>query len=232
VQSNSSREAILQRIRSQSGREGLTSTAEREAVKARIQSRPTAPLPSIAKQEPVAHFIAECERVKTTVALVATDAEIPIAVAKYIAEEALLEVPRAPCDPEQVNTGIAGWSAYANLDWQAAGLNYKSGPATAQDLIGFTDCFCAIGESGTLLLLSSPTTPKLNALLPETHICVVKKSRIVPTMEAAFALMRKEIGAPPRATFFVSGPSRTADIEQTIVIGAHGPYRVHVLLVG
>ena len=219
MQSTSSRDAILQRIRSQSGREGLTSVAERDAVKARIQSRPTAPLPGIAKHEPVAHFIAECERVKTTVALVATEAEIPSAVAKYMAEEGL-------------NTAISGWSAYANLDWQAAGLSYKAGPSTAQDLIGFTDCFCAIGESGTLLLLSSPATPKLNALLPETHICVVKKSRIVPTMEAAFALMREEIGAPPRATFFVSGPSRTADIEQTIVIGAHGPYRVHVLLLG
>ncbi len=219
MQSTPSRDAILQRIRSQSGREGLTSAAEREAVKARIQSRPTAPLPSIAKHEPVAHFIAECDRVKTTVAQLATEAEIPAAVAKYIAEESL-------------NTGLSGWSQYAHLDWQAAGLSYISGPATADDLIGFTDCFCAIGESGTLLLLSSPSTPKLNALLPETHICVVKKSRIVPTMEAAFALMREEIGAPPRATFFVSGPSRTADIEQTIVIGAHGPYRVHVLLVG
>jgi L-lactate dehydrogenase complex protein LldG len=43
--------------------------------------------------------------------------------------------------------------------------------------------------------------------------------------------MRNERGEPPRATFFVSGPSRTADIEQTIVVGAHGPYRVHVILV-
>jgi L-lactate dehydrogenase complex protein LldG len=81
------------------------------------------------------------------------------------------------------------------------------------------------------LLLGAPATPKTTALLPETHICVVKKSRMVATMEDAFALMRREIGEPPRATFFVSGPSRTADIEQTIVIGAHGPYRVHVILV-
>ena len=49
-------------------------------------------------------------------------------------------------------------------------------------------------------------------------------------MEAAFALLRAERGELPRATWFVSGPSRTADIEQTLVIGAHGPYRVHVIL--
>ena len=190
MQSSPARDAILQRIRSQSGREGLTTAAEMAAVKTRIQSRPTAPLPSIAKHEPIAHFIAECERVKTTVARLGTEAEIPAAVAKYLAEEGLNNMPVEPR-----NTGVsshhisqvAGWSAYEKLDWQAAGIAYKSGPATATDLVGFTDCFCAIGETGTLLLLSSPSAPKLNALLPETHICVVKQSRIVPTMEAALA---------------------------------------------
>jgi L-lactate dehydrogenase complex protein LldG len=68
-------------------------------------------------------------------------------------------------------------------------------------------------------------------LLPETHVAIVAASRIVTNMEAAWALLRTEIGAPPRAVNFISGPSRTGDIEQTIVIGAHGPYRVHVLVV-
>ena len=72
---------------------------------------------------------------------------------------------------------------------------------------------------------------KATALLPETHVCIVRRSRLVDTMEGSFAMLRNERGEPPRATFFVSGPSRTADIEQTIVVGAHGPYRVHVILV-
>jgi L-lactate dehydrogenase complex protein LldG len=58
----------------------------------------------------------------------------------------------------------------------------------------------------------------------------VRTARLVDTMEESFALVRSEVGDPPRAVFFVSGPSRTADIEQTIVIGAHGPYRVHIIL--
>ncbi|MCK7502398.1 MAG: LUD domain-containing protein [Comamonadaceae bacterium] len=55
--------------------------------------------------------------------------------------------------------------------------------------------------------------------------------RIVPGMEEAWQLAREHFGDLPRAVNFISGPSRTGDIEQTIVLGAHGPYRVHLILV-
>ena len=51
-------------------------------------------------------------------------------------------------------------------------------------------------------------------------------------MEDAFAMVRAELGDMPRALNFISGPSRTGDIEQTIVLGAHGPCRVHLILIG
>jgi L-lactate dehydrogenase complex protein LldG len=83
------------------------------------------------------------------------------------------------------------------------------------------------------MLLSGPDTPASVSLLPETHIAIVPASRIVATMEDAFALLRAERpGALPRSVNFVSGPSRTGDIEQTIVLGAHGPCRVHIVIVG
>jgi L-lactate dehydrogenase complex protein LldG len=59
----------------------------------------------------------------------------------------------------------------------------------------------------------------------------VRAARIVRGMEDAWQLLRDEVGRMPRAVNFVSGPSRTADIEQTLVLGAHGPYRVHIVLV-
>ena len=75
-----------------------------------------------------------------------------------------------------------------------------------------------------------PQTPPAASLLPETHVAVVSRSRIVTGMEDAWALLRAEHGVLPRAVNFISGPSRTADIEQTVSLGAHGPYRVHIIL--
>jgi L-lactate dehydrogenase complex protein LldG len=144
-------------------------------------------------------------------------ADLPSQVAHYLGAQGL-------------DRRVVAWREFASLDWAGAQVALDNRPANGEDRVGVTGCHCAIAETGTLLLLSGPDTPKVTALLPETHICVVRKSRLVSTMEEAFALLRLEMGEPPRATFFVSGPSRTADIEQTIVIGAHGPYRVHVIL--
>ena len=107
----------------------------------------------------------------------------------------------------------------------------RGASATGSDLVGITGCFCALAETGTLMLCSGPDTPAATSLLPETHIAVVRAERILIGMEEAWNLARAELGEVPRAVNFISGPSRTGDIEQTIVLGAHGPYRVHILIV-
>jgi L-lactate dehydrogenase complex protein LldG len=81
-------------------------------------------------------------------------------------------------------------------------------------------------------VLSGPDTPTATTLLPDTYVAVVRADRIVSGMEEAFALVRGERGVLPRAINMISGPSRTGDIEQTIVLGAHGPFRMHILLLG
>jgi L-lactate dehydrogenase complex protein LldG len=98
--------------------------------------------------------------------------------------------------------------------------------------VGITSAHCAIAETGTLVTLSGPETPPSVSLLPETHIAVLKAGRVVAAMEDAWALIRCEAAGLPRAVNFISGPSRTADIEQTVTMGAHGPYRVHIIVVG
>ena len=122
------------------------------------------------------------------------------------------------------------WDALAGLPWAEAGLAIEARAARGDDLVGITGAYCAIAETGTLMLLSGPDTPAATSLLPETHVAVVRADRLVGTMEEAWQLARAERGALPRAVNFVSGPSRTADIEQTLTLGAHGPYRVHVVL--
>jgi hypothetical protein len=124
-------------------------------------------------------------------------------------------------------TGGVCWPSLRKLDWIGAGLGMEDRPARGDDLVGVTGCFCAVAETGTLMLLSGPDTPAAASLLPETHIAIVETARIVPFMEDAWALLRAEHGRLPRAVNFISGPSRTADIEQTVTMGAHGPYRVH-----
>ncbi len=122
------------------------------------------------------------------------------------------------------------WPSLSDLPWMDSGLDIEPRPARNEDMVGITGAFCAIAETGTLLLLGGDKTPASVSLLPETHVAIVDPSRIVATMEDAWDLLRSEFGEPPRTVNFISGPSRTADIEQTVTLGAHGPYRVLLVL--
>jgi L-lactate dehydrogenase complex protein LldG len=139
-----------------------------------------------------------------------------------------LQLPLA-LDAQRSTSGVC-WPEWAALDWAGAGLRMEARPTTGGDRLGVTGVYCAIAETGTMVILSGAETPTATMLLPDTHVAVVRASRIVAGMEDAFALLRGEWTTMPRAVNFVSGPSRTGDIEQTIVLGAHGPYRVHILV--
>jgi L-lactate dehydrogenase complex protein LldG len=152
--------------------------------------------------------------------------EIPAAVARYLDA---LELPPAIA-AQKSHRGVC-WPEFAWLDWRGAGLDIEVRPTVGDDRLGITGCLCAIAETGTLVVTSSKDTPTATTLLPDTHIAVLRAGDIVSGMEEAFDRVRAAHGSLPRAINMISGPSRTGDIEQTIVLGAHGPYRVHVLLV-
>ena len=159
-----------------------------------------------------------------------------IAMMSTIGEaESIVEVPRAVASylkEKNLPTSGACWPEFAALDWAGAGLAVEARPSRGDDKLGITGAFCALAENGTLMLLSGEDTYATTSLLPENHVAVVPASRIVRTMEDAWDLLRRERGSLPRQVNFVSGPSRTADIEMTLVLGAHGPFRVHVIVVG
>ncbi len=214
-----SREKILARIRHRMGRGGGgPSSAEREALSTWLARHPRGPLPETGP-DLAARFLDKAKAASCTTDRIAQEADVPAAVARYLKEAA---VAGAGCV----------WPALAHLDWAGAGLALEPRAANGEDGVGVTGVFCAIAETGTLMLCSGRATPASASLLPETHVAVVPVRRLVAHMEDAWDLARAELGALPRAVNFVSGPSRTADIEQTIVLGAHGPARVHVVLVG
>jgi L-lactate dehydrogenase complex protein LldG len=213
----SSREDILGRIRARLGRNAANAAGGRSALDAYLQARPQGPRPRITG-DLVARFRAKSEQLSSSVEEVAAPDQVPQAVARYLAAQRLAAP--AVC-----------WPGLAGLPWREAGIEVAARGATGNDLVGITGCFCALAETGTLMLCSGPQTPAATSLLPETHIAVVPAARILVGMEEAWNLARAELGEMPRAVNFISGPSRTGDIEQTIVLGAHGPYRVHIIIV-
>ncbi|HMH19847.1 MAG TPA: lactate utilization protein C [Burkholderiales bacterium] len=214
----SSREKILSRIRKAQGRGGKRpSQAELEAVETYLRAHLRGTLPKV-EADLVARFRARAESMQSTTEEVAAKSEVPDAVARYLK---LNNVPLAGCV----------WPQLAGIDWKGAGLALEQRAANGSDAVGVTGAFAAIAETGTLMFASGPDTPSSVSLLPETHVAVLEARRIVPHMEDAWALARAEFGQLPRAINFVSGPSRTADIDQTIVLGAHGPYRVHIVVI-
>ena len=211
------RDNILARIRARQGKQALPSAGEREAVQSYVNSRPQHARPR-ADWELLARFRERALGLSSTVDEVESLAAAPAAVARYLNTNSLPLT--AVC-----------WAEFAALDWRSAGVKVAAGAARDSDLVGITGAFCAIAETGTLMTVTGAQTPATVSLLPETHVAIVSASRIVRGMEEAWQLMRDELKQPPRAASFISGPSRTADIEQTVTLGAHGPYRVHIVIV-
>jgi L-lactate dehydrogenase complex protein LldG len=210
---------ILGRIRGGLGRTPEAEAAARAAMTDYLARRSQGPRPDIA-EDLVQRFMACSAALASTGEQVAALADVPAACARYL-------------DAQHLQRQAVIWPELAGLDWAGAGLAAQPRAARGDDLVGITGVFCAVAETGTLVLCSSGATPATVSLLPETHIAVVPASRVLAGMEEAWQRIRAQFGndALPRAVNFVSGPSRTGDIEQTIVLGAHGPYRVHVILV-
>jgi L-lactate dehydrogenase complex protein LldG len=183
----------------------------------------------------VSLFVAMAEEVQTTVARVASYAEVPGEVARYLAAENLpAELAMAP-DP---SLDAIPWG-----EWPL--LSIRRGRADAGDQVSLTPCLVAVAETGTLLLVSGADTPTTLNFLPDTHIVVLRAGQVVASYEDGWdrvrALPRPDppplagegrVGAAmPRTVNLITGPSRTGDIEQRIQLGAHGPRRLHIVLI-
>ena len=220
-----SRETVLSRVRAALHRDG-PDDVPRAAAHAYIAAHRRGPQPAVSG-DLVERFLSRASDMASTVERVPAFDAVAAAVGRYVAALDGISADGA----KDARAGVC-WPEFADLDWQASGLAIEARPTMGQDRLGITGTFCAIAETGTLVVLTGQGSPTATTLLPDTHVAVVHADRIVSGMEEAFALVRRERGCLPRAVNLISGPSRTGDIEQTIVLGAHGPYQVHIVVLG
>ena len=118
-----------------------------------------------------------------------------------------------------------------NLPWSQVPLQRVELDLNQDGIIAVTDCFAGVAETGTVVMLSGPNRDSRLNFVSQTHVVVVDASSIVGPYEDVWKRMADATISMPRSVNFVTGPSRTADIEQTIELGAHGPGEIHVIIV-
>jgi len=219
----SGREHILGKVRAVLG----PATAERRAsVEARLREHPRHLIPARAKHDHAtlkAQLRRFLEGQSATVLEVASDDDVPGAVSGFLRSSNL---------PQRVRHGSDAY--LAALPWQKEPqLERDIGRAAPTDDVGLSRVVTAAAETGTMVLASGPENPVTLTFLPETHIAIVSAKDIVGPYEDAWQRIRARFGPGemPRTVNFVSGPSRTGDIGGQLVMGAHGPRRMCVIIV-
>jgi L-lactate dehydrogenase complex protein LldG len=222
---SAARDDILGAIRRSLGRGELKARA-RATLTARLNKPKRNLIPQRAllpHGEQIELFMRMATAQGTSVEQVAGKNDIPAAVANYLAGANLPTALRLAPDP---------W--LLRLPWASRPLlTIEQGRADPADPVGVTPAFAGIAETGTLMLISGAETPTTLNFLPDTHIVVLRAEQVVGPYEEAWTALRDKCGrdAWPRTVNLITGPSRTADIAQELIMGAHGPRRLHIVLV-
>jgi L-lactate dehydrogenase complex protein LldG len=222
----SAREAILKKIRTSLG--AAPEDARRsEAVAERLARPPKGIIPArgqLGEKERVALFCEMAEKVSATVGRVKKPDDVPRAVAEYMRSRNLPASVRMGADPR-----------LKRMPWPSIkALEVKTGPADPEDEVGVSHAFAGIAESGTIALFSGEENPTTVNFLPEHHIVVVDAKDIAGDLETVIGRIRRKFGQGqmPRTLNLITGPSRSGDIEQKLLLGAHGPRAVHLIVIG
>ena len=218
----SARDDVFSKIRRSLGVTGKEAT-RRAAVGQRLETTPRGPVPRRGQGSAAARmatFITEAQRVSASVVMLENAAAIPAEVARYLSECNVAPVLRMGAD-----------ARLAGLDWAGAGLSTSTGRSDGSDLNAISHAFAGVAETGSLIVLSGPDNPATLNYLPDNHIIVLAVSDLCGDLETVWTRLRRATGALlPRTVNIITGPSRSADIEQTLLLGAHGPRRLHILV--
>jgi L-lactate dehydrogenase complex protein LldG len=199
-------------------------TPRRKEVADRLREHPTGVVPARGHLPPA-------ERVNLFADMVAAADGTVTRASAEIVPGAVAEFLRRHNLPLSVRRGDDG--RLAALPWERERtLEVTLGPSDGHQLASVSHAFGAVAETGTLALASGPDNPTTLNFLPDNHIVVIGAKDIVADFESVFAKLRARYGERqlPRVVNMITGPSRSADIEQTLILGAHGPRRLHVII--
>jgi L-lactate dehydrogenase complex protein LldG len=219
------RDLVLATVRRSLGATG-TEAPRRAAVAARLASHPPGVVPArgqLADAARIDLFVRMVEGAAGTVERITEPDDIPAAVAALLRRHNLPLAVRHGDDPR-----------LAALPWQRGPIEVRRGASDGSDLAAISHGFGAVAETGTVVLISGADNPTTLNFLPDIHVVVVGVADIAGDFEAVMARLRERFGPGglPRAVNMITGPSRSADIEQTLILGAHGPRKFHVILTG
>ena len=226
----SSRDEILSRVKAAIGHGNASTRADDVVLEARIAEHAAHTIPKRGQLEPdqrVELFKTMAEEAAASISDVPDISAVPDAIADYLSANNLPAELVVSGDPD---LGPIDWS-------ERPTISVRKGKASPSDLVGVTGAFAAIAETGTLMLASGPNSPTTLNLLPDNHIVILTTEKVMASYEEAWDALRKsgpsKKNGPmmPRTVCFITGPSRSADIEQTLLLGAHGPRRLHIVLV-
>jgi L-lactate dehydrogenase complex protein LldG len=201
--------------------------ARQQVVDARIAARFRHPTPARvagrSHDEHLALFKSHMVGQSATVLDAATAADVPSLIANYLRQNNL---------PARLAVGDDAY--LAALPWSTEPtLERRQGRAQPTDEVSVSHASAGVAETGTLVMASGPDNPVTLNFLPETHIVVLEAKDVVGPYEDAWMKIRARFGdrAMPRTVNMISGPSRTGDIGGRLVMGAHGPRRMCVVVV-
>lgn len=213
----SARDQIIGNIRHSLGRDTELSEQQLDALQMRQSAKRQHARPRTA-DDLLVQLKEQMALVQMTVAELSSEAELGEAVTSYLREH-------------QLPAAITIAPELSAVTWPDA-LEVHTGAARAEDLSSVTACACAIAETGSIMMLASAQSPATLRFMPDNHMVVLKREQVVAHLEDAWQVMRAEPSGISRAVHINTGPSRTGDVEQVIEIGAHGPRRMHVFLIG
>jgi L-lactate dehydrogenase complex protein LldG len=220
------RDSVLGSIRRSLGVTGTEAPRRRE-VADRIAGHPLGVIPARGQGSPRERldlFVRMVELAAGSIARVEDLTDVPAEVSAFLRRYNLPMAAQRGADP-----------LLAALPWERAGTLEISTVASADNaLSSVSHAFGAVAETGTVVMASGADNPTSLNFLPDNHIVVVEAKDVTGDYETIWQRLRETFGdgLMPRALNLITGPSRSADIEQTLILGAHGPRRLHVILVG